>query len=526
MRTRDLVLTGLSPFRRQKLRSALTVLGVTIGIATLVASVAVGVGVRRIIEDSFKKERRLREITVYPGFDRSEKDEFTGIPEEALRVEGEMSDARRQRIRRRLAHEWRNQHVQPAPKPLTAKQVQAFSAWEHVVSVEPDLFERARLSFRGQVVHADCSGFTGDSRKLPNAIVFGRPPTPGTNEALIHEFLLYRWGVRSDSDVQATLGQTVKYQFVGREARPPEILLLLFDADPTRLSEAELKALTRARDALPKAIEGIDLPPEDKQALLKATRTQDKKDPSEKDQMSVAGEFRIVGVFRDQDKKREGDLTELFDDGLNSDVVLPHDTAEQLFSHLPQREERGFQRITLTVDADDHLKVVCDRLKAEGYHFFSIGLFLQIARKNVLLIGFTVDFVALLALCVACLGITNTMFTAVLERTREIGVMKAVGAKDRHILSMFLAEGGMIGLVGGWLGVLVGWLVSFPGDNIALRLIHEQDPDMPTPETVFRYPLWLVIGSPVLAIIVTTLAGLLPARRASRVEPVVALRAE
>jgi putative ABC transport system permease protein len=120
----------------------------------------------------------------------------------------------------------------------------------------------------------------------------------------------------------------------------------------------------------------------------------------------------------------------------------------------------------------------------------------------------------------------NTMFTAVLERTKEIGVMKAVGAKDRHILAMFLAEGALIGLVGGWLGVLIGWGVSFPGDNVALRLIREQEPNMPPPETVFRYPLWLVFGAPAFAVVVTTLAGILPARRAARVEPVVALRAE
>ena len=206
----------------------------------------------------------------------------------------------------------------------------------------------------------------------------------------------------------------------------------------------------------------------------------------------------------------------------------------RLFSHATPRSESSrtcrtaknaaIAEFLLLFDSDDNLKSVCDRLKANGYHFFAIGLFLQIARKNVLLIGFTVDFVALLALTVACLGITNTMFTAVLERTKEIGVMKAVGAKDRHVLSMFLAEGAMIGLIGGWLGVLVGWLVSFPGDNVALRLIREQDPDMPTPETVFRYPLWLIVGAPVLAILVTTVAGLLPARRASRIEPVVALR--
>lgn len=526
MRTRDLVLAGLSSLRRQKLRSTLTILGVTIGIATLVASVAVGVGVRKIIEDGFKNERRLREITVYPGFDRNEKDEFAGVPEEALRVEGEMSDARRERIRKQLAIAWRVEHRQAAPKPLTPQQIKTFATWDHVVAVEPDLFESTRVSFRGQLQNANCSGFTGDSRKLPRAIEFGRPPAAGSNEALVHEFLLYRLGIRSDAEVQAALGQPIKFEFAGREARRPEVLLALFDADASRLSEAELKVLSKAREMLPKAVEEMPLSPEDREVLLKALGRKRERDPSEKDQITVAGEFRIVGVFRDTDKKKDADLTELFDDGLDGQVVLPRDTAEQLFSHLPAREERGYQRITITVDSDENIKPVHDRLKAEGYHCFSIGLFLQIARKNVLLIGFTVDFVALLALSVACLGIMNTMFTAVLERTKEIGVMKAVGAKDRHILAMFLAEGGMIGLVGGWLGVLVGWLVSFPGDNIALGLIREQEPDMPQPESVFGYPLWLVLGAPVFAIVVTTIAGLLPARRASRVEPVVALRAE
>jgi putative ABC transport system permease protein len=74
--------------------------------------------------------------------------------------------------------------------------------------------------------------------------------------------------------------------------------------------------------------------------------------------------------------------------------------------------------------------------------------------------------------------------------------------------------------------VLVGYLVSFPGDNYALRLIREQEPNMPPPETVFRYPWWLILGAPAFAVLVTTLAGLLPARRAARVEPVIALRAE
>ena len=525
MRPRDLLLAGLDSLRRQKLRTTLTILGVTIGIATLVASVAVGVGVRRIIEDGFKREHRLREITIYPGYDRG-ADEYAGVPSDVLRVEGAMSPDREERIRKRLAREWRRQHTVPAPRPLTPARLHEFTTWDHVIAVEPDLRESARLAFAGQVLFGDVSGFDGDSGKLGAVLQFGRPPAPGTDELIAHEFLLYQWGARSDDEVKAALGKTIRVSFAGTEVRRPEVLLSIFDADPTRLSEDELRAMMRARDLLPKAVEKLELPEADREALLRALGRKKAKHPADKEYTPVAAEFKLVGVFREPDRKAESDLMILLEEGLTGDVVLPRDRAERLLSALPRRADRGFDRATLTVDSDEHLKPVCDRLKAEGYNFFAVGLFLQQARKNTLLIGFTMDFVALLALTVACLGIMNTMFTAVLERAKEIGVMKAVGAKDRHILVMFLMEGALIGLVGGWLGVLVGWVVSFPGDNYALRLIHEQEPNMPQPETVFRYPWWLVLGAPAFAVLVTTVAGLLPARRAARVEPVIALRAE
>jgi len=526
VRLRDLISAGLFSLRRQKLRTVLTTLGVTIGIATLVSSVSIGLGVRRIIEDDFKKERRLREIVVHPGHDRAEADELTGVPESALRVDESMSAARRERVRRKLAREWRNQNARPAPKPLTPEQLSEFARWEHVVGVEPELSENARLVFRGQIRQGNCVGFEADPERLRGVLEFGRPPEEGANEAVVHEFLLYQLGIRSDGDVRACLGQTMRLEFQGSERKRPELLLALFDADPTRLTEAELQAMARARELLPEAIEKLNLPPNEKDTLMRALGRKRKKDPEAKIHPTVMVEMTIVGVFRDADKKRDGDLFDLLAENLHGDVAIPGGKAQELFSALPARGERGYSRATITVDADEHLKPVFERLKKEGYQGYSVGLYLQLARRNVLLIGFTMDFVALLALSVACLGIMNTMFTAVLERTREIGVMKAVGAKDRHILTMFLIEGGMIGLIGGWLGVLVGWVVSFPGDSFALTLIRDQDASIPAPETVFRYPLWLVLGAPLFAMLVTTLAGIFPARRAARVEPVVALRSE
>ena len=525
MRPRDLLLAGLDSLRRQKLRTFLTTLGVTIGIATLVASVAVGVGVRRIIEDSFQREHRLREITVYPGYDRG-SDELAGVPPEALKVEGDMSSERQERIRKRLARDWRNKHTVPAPKPLTADRLQELAAWDHVVDVRPEIRETARMTFAGQVLQGNVSGFDGDAGKLRDVLEFGRPPAAGTDELIAHEYLLYKWGVRSDDQVRAALGKRVRVEFSGTGALRPEAILYLFDADPSRMSEEEMRVMLRVRELLPAAVEKLELSDADRTTLRQAIGRKKEKHESDKVYPTVVAEFTLVGMYRDPDRKAESDLMTLFDEGLTGDVVLARDRAERVVSALPLRAHRGFERATITVDADENLKPVCERLKADGYNFFAVGLYLQQARKNTLLIGFTMDFVALLALGVACLGITNTMFTAVLERVKEIGVMKAVGAKDRHILAIFLIEGALVGVLGGGLGLLVGYLVSFPGDNYALKLILEQEPNMPQPETVFRYPWWLLIGAPAFAVLVTTLAGLLPARRAARVEPVIALRAE
>ena len=198
----------------------------------------------------------------------------------------------------------------------------------------------------------------------------------------------------------------------------------------------------------------------------------------------------------------------------NSDVILPVDVADDFFMKLPRRRDSGYSRVRLIVDSEENLEPVIDEVRRMGLREFSMGLFIQQLRKNVLLIGFTMDFIALVAIVVSAIGITNTMFTTVLERTREIGILKAIGAKDRQILTVFLIEGTLIGLLGGIGGVIVGWLASYPGNNYALHLLEKQG-HKPLPETVFLYPSWLLISVPLFAMLMTTLAAMLPAPRRS-----------
>ena len=131
----------------------------------------------------------------------------------------------------------------------------------------------------------------------------------------------------------------------------------------------------------------------------------------------------------------------------------------------------------------------------------------------------------MVALAVAALGIANTMLMGVLERVREIGVMKAVGARDGTIQMIFLVEGALIGLVGGVVGVLLARVLAGPGDAW-MRSILERNTSIKLEESVFVFPVWLVLGAPAFACLMTTLAAVFPARRAARVDPVAALRHE
>jgi putative ABC transport system permease protein len=127
--------------------------------------------------------------------------------------------------------------------------------------------------------------------------------------------------------------------------------------------------------------------------------------------------------------------------------------------------------------------------------------------------------IAAISLLVGGIGIMNTMYTSVLERTKEIGTMKAVGAKNSDILWIFLFESGLIGLIGGTIGVLLGYGISKTVEIIAITTLNT---------TLLRaaVPAYLVLGCLSFAFLIGALSGTIPALMASKLKPVDALRYE
>lgn len=182
-----------------------------------------------------------------------------------------------------------------------------------------------------------------------------------------------------------------------------------------------------------------------------------------------------------------------------------------------------YSNVTVRVKTAAQVLAVEDTIKQKGFGTFSLLDATRNLRRVFAVIDLFLGIFGSLALAVASLGIINTLVMAILERRREIGILKALGAGDRDVRQLFFAEAGAMGLIGGAFGVFLGWvmgqLINF-GTNIYLR--RQQLPA----ETVCAVPWWLVGGAIGFAIFVSLVAGMYPASRAARLNPVEALRYE
>jgi len=182
-----------------------------------------------------------------------------------------------------------------------------------------------------------------------------------------------------------------------------------------------------------------------------------------------------------------------------------------------------YSSLTVRVKSPSLVEATEAKLKDLGFSAFSLLDASKSLRIFFSVFDLLLGIFGSLALAVATLGIINTLVMAILERRREIGVLKALGAADRDVKQLFFVEAGVMGLFGGILGTLLGWLIGRSltlGTNIYL---HRQN--LPGVD-ISSVPWWLVLGGIGFTVLVSLAAGLYPASRAARLDPVQALRYE
>jgi putative ABC transport system permease protein len=164
------------------------------------------------------------------------------------------------------------------------------------------------------------------------------------------------------------------------------------------------------------------------------------------------------------------------------------------------------------------------QFRKEGFGVQSLEIVVEVANRIVTAITVMFTLIGSIALLVATIGIANTMVMAIYERTREIGILKAMGASSREIRQMFMLEAGFIGLIGGVFGLLLGWLIGL-GLNQVIP-IYLRYRELPVRGDYFVVSLTLAAGVILFATFIGLVAGLLPAHRAANLDPLEALRHE
>ena len=232
-------------------------------------------------------------------------------------------------------------------------------------------------------------------------------------------------------------------------------------------------------------------------------------------QLEIEGKnFEVKGILKETSTFTLNGAILMMEEDMRSVFEIPDDEID--FIVVRVGDENQIEQVADEISR----KLRKDRNQDIGEEDFEVQTPIQsLATVNTILnvINIVVIGIALISLLVGGIGIANTMFTSVLERTKEIGIMKAIGAKNSNILSVFMIEAGVLGLVGGIVGAIIGLGLAFAVSKIANAalgsVILSVAPSMP-----------LVFSSVGFALLIGIASGLFPAYQASKLNPVEALR--
>jgi putative ABC transport system permease protein len=470
MKLPDLAELAVRNLRESFLRNSLTTIGIAVGVASLVAMLSLGIGLQQLASRRLMKSGLFDTVLVTS---RRDLRNFGGDDERNAPAPAQS----------RILDEPTRQQLEQLPNVLEAYPDIRFIT-ELRYEEKPHLTMVAALPASAQSTDAfeGVQGHFFSSDTAPEVIIqkafaeelLGKTPKSGIDETNVAKL------------AASLLGKELTMRYAQREAAP---------GTPS----------TAARGAVPAA-----------------------------NNDSVAGAAYSV-VSREQKLKIVG-VADLDPESLRGPararVFLPLKLAEDLHVMQPADlralssaagDRPAYSSLSVRVKNPGRVQTVEDAIKKMGFNTFSILDASRSIQQFFKVLDVFLGIFGSLALAVASIGIVNTLVMAILERRREIGIMKAIGASDGDIKKLFFAEAGAMGILGGVLGVILGWAIGQVinlGTNIYLK--RQSFP----PEHFWSVSWWLVAFAILFSFGVSLVSGLYPAARAARLDPVQALRYE
>jgi putative ABC transport system permease protein len=470
MKIPDLAELAVRNLRESVLRNSLTTIGISVGVASLVAMLSLGIGLQQLASRRLMKSGLFDTVVVTSRRDLRNfgREEERGGPAPA---------------ESRILDEPTRQEIERLP---------------NVLGAYPD------IRFITELRYEDKPHLT---------MVAALPASDKSNDAF----------------------ETVQGRFFSSEVAPEAILQKAFAEELLgKTPKAGVDETNVAELAAPLLGKELTMRYAQREASQTAPSTTATDHASAPESQSVANAAYSV-VSREQKLKIVG-VADLDPESMRGPtrarVFLPLGLAESLHVMQPTdlreisraaSDQPVYSSVNVRVKNPSQVQKVEDAVKKMGFNTFSIIDASRSIQQFFKVLDVFLGIFGSLALAVAFIGIVNTLVMAILERRREIGIMKAIGASDADIKRLFFAEAGAMGILGGIVGVALGWAIGQVinlGTNVYLR-----SQSFPA-EHFWSVPWWLVGFALLFSFLVSLAAGLYPASRAARLDPVQALRYE
>jgi ABC-type antimicrobial peptide transport system permease subunit len=473
MKLPDLTELAVRNLRESVLRNSLTTIGISVGVASLVAMLSLGIGLQQLAS------RRLMKSGLFDTIVVTSRREPRNFGHDDDRNAPAPADSR-------ILDEPTRIELEHLPNVIEANPDIRF-ATELRFDDKPHLTTVAALpeSSRSTDAFEGIEGHFFSSNTAPEAILqksfaeelLGRARKPGVDDTNVAEL------------ASPLLGKELTMRYAQREVSPNAP-----SPAPTTASHDNQSGLRGDSDAASYSV------------------------------VSREQKLKIVGVVDLDPESMRGPT--------RGRVFIPLKLAESLHVMQPTdlRELSGsasdqplYSSVSVRVKDPAQISATEDAIKKMGFNTFSILDATRSLQQFFAILDLFLGIFGSLALAVASIGIVNTLVMAILERRREIGIMKAIGASDIDVKKLFFAEAGAMGILGGVVGVALGWAIGHVinlGTNVYLK--RQSLP----PEHFWSVPWWLVGAAILFSFVVSLVAGLYPAGRAARLDPVQALRYE
>ncbi len=534
----DIIALALRNLRQAKLRTALTVIGVVVGIAAIITMVSFGIGLQQnIIAQAFSRLDAFTSITVLgadaddllamsEGRTANNDGEDGEDGEDASKPEAGSTAPMANAASGSATPETEASPANGAPvrprRVLDDTTIAEIKKLDGVKFAAPILTFNCYTRFNERTRFQTIAGATaGSDPHFKNFLAGANFNDENANEAVINESFLNSFSPEAFRRRRNRRGGPPN----GGNGGPFQTVSTKSDEERQRDAQAaigkEITLLTLpGADGGQSSIFGIP--------LLSQSGSPGSQNEQGDDSRYEKRAFRIVGVL-----KNEGGVN--ISPFGNANLYVPMEQAKRLRDANLSPIERmgdaltgqsGYRAVELRVADPSRIKPVTAKLEQLGFRAFSVTNQLEEIERIFLIINSSLALLGGIALLVASFGISNTMIMSIRERTREIGVMKAIGGSDGEIMRIFFVEASLIGLLGGTLGVMAGWLIDRVANVLANQWITRQTGQAVRHVEFFSIPWYLWGGAILFAVVVSLLAAIYPALHAAKVDPIKALRHE